>query len=221
MSIYIAQLLGLEFYIAAGIITILCIKVTKKESVQSSLVRVFASLIGLGIGSLLFPLLGYTPLAVAIILLCFIPILVRLKIQDGFITSSVVLLHLYTNQQVDWAILLNEIQLISVGIGIALLMNLYMPNMEKKIIGYRQSIERNFSLILKEMVDYLRYGKSDWDGNEMLETVNLLHEAKSLAFQDVENHLLRKQNTYYFYFEMREKQFELIGNDASPCIILT
>jgi uncharacterized membrane protein YgaE (UPF0421/DUF939 family) len=210
LSIFIAQALQLEFYTSAGIITILCIKATKRESIKTSFTRFLACLIGLLVGGTLFTLFGYTPVVVALILAIFIPMLVKIKFQEGFITSAVVLLHLYIYKEITVDFLTNEIQVIGIGIGIALLMNLYMPNVEKRILTYRTSIERNFSFILKEMVYYLRYGESNWDGQEMLETAALLHEAKSLAFKNVENHLLRNQDTYYHYFEMREKQFELL-----------
>jgi uncharacterized membrane protein YgaE (UPF0421/DUF939 family) len=56
----------------------------------------------------------------------------------------------------------------------------------------------------------LRDNDHTWDGKEITETANLLNQAKSLAFRDVENHFLREEDLYYHYFKMREKQFEII-----------
>ena len=85
-----------------------------------------------------------------------------------------------------------------------------MPSVEHKLKLYQQKIEANFSTILMEIVKYVRDNDYTWDGKELTETSKWLAEAKSLAFRDVENHFLREQNYYYRYFDMREKQFEII-----------
>ena len=38
----------------------------------------------------------------------------------------------------------------------------------------------------------------------------MINQSKSIAIQDVENHLLRKQNKDYYYLEIREDQLELL-----------
>lgn len=45
---------------------------------------------------------------------------------------------------------------------------------------------------------------------EIFEAEKLLNTGKSIAIQDVENHLVRKEDKDYFYFEMREQQLEIL-----------
>ncbi|MBP3040951.1 aromatic acid exporter family protein, partial [Bacillaceae bacterium Marseille-Q3522] len=52
--------------------------------------------------------------------------------------------------------------------------------------------------------------ESSWGGKEITETADIINEAKTLAFQDVENHFLRNENLFYQYFRVREKQFEIL-----------
>jgi uncharacterized membrane protein YgaE (UPF0421/DUF939 family) len=208
VSIFLAQQLGLEFYASAGIITILCIQVTRKQSFQTALNRIFACLLGILLGIVCFLALGYQPVAVLLWILVFIPLTVRYRITDGFVTSAVVLFHLYSLQRVDLASVLNELALLSIGVGVALLANLYMPNVEKELKQLQRQLEHNFSVIFKEFCFYLRNGESDWDGKEMIETAGLLEKALDLASRDVENRFVRQENSYYQYFVMREKQFE-------------
>ncbi len=47
VSIFLAQLLQLDFFVSAGIITILCISITKRDSLKISGERIVACLIGL------------------------------------------------------------------------------------------------------------------------------------------------------------------------------
>ncbi|MGE7764601.1 aromatic acid exporter family protein [Peribacillus sp. NPDC096540] len=210
LAIIIAQMLNLDHFSAAGIITILCIQVTKKKSVYASWHRFLACLIAMVYSTLLFQFIAYHPLIIGLILLIFIPTTVALKINEGIVTSSVIIMHLYGSGDITFALLINETILIAVGVGVALVMNLYMPSLDEKLLAYQEKIETNFSAILMGIVRYLRDNDHTWDGKEITETANLLNQAKSLAFRDVENHFLREEDLYYHYFKMREKQFEII-----------
>ncbi|MFJ7510095.1 aromatic acid exporter family protein [Peribacillus simplex] len=210
LAIIIAQMLNLEYFSAAGIIAILCIQVTKKKSVYASWHRFLACLIAMAYASLLFQFIAFHPLIIGLILLIFIPTTVALKINEGIVTSSVIIMHLYGEGDITLSLLINETILIAVGVGVALVMNLYMPSVDDKLLAYQESIETNFSAILMGIVRYLRDNDHTWDGKEITETANLLNQAKSLAFRDVENHFLREEDLYYHYFKMREKQFEII-----------
>ncbi|PAE24327.1 aromatic acid exporter family protein [Bacillus sp. 7894-2] len=210
ISIMIAQMLQLDNFVSAGILTILCIKVTKKKSLRASWDRFFACLLAMAFSSLFFEGIAYHPLVIGLLLLFFIPTAVMAKASDGIVTSSVIILHIYSAGEVSKDLLLNELGIIIVGIGVALIANLYMPSLESKLKEYRLEIEENFKVIFDEIVRYLRTHESNWDGREITETMELIDEAKALAFRDVENHFRRDENLYYHYFKMREKQFEII-----------
>ena len=164
----------------------------------------------MGYSTLFFPIFGYHALTIGVILLFFIPTTVALKMNEGIVTSGVIILHLYSSAGITFNLLVNETILIIIGVGVALVMNMYMPSVDYKLKVYQQKIEANFSTILMEIVKYVRDNDYTWDGKELPETLEWLAEAKSLAFRDVENHFLREQNYYYRYFDMREKQFEII-----------
>ncbi|MFJ8264859.1 aromatic acid exporter family protein [Peribacillus asahii] len=210
LAIVLAQLLNLDHFPSAGIITILCIQVTQKKSLKASASRFLACLLAMGYSTLLFELVAYNPFTIGLILLMFIPTTVALKVNEGIVTSSVIILHLYSSNGITLDLLINETILIAVGIGVALVMNIYMPSVEKDLKSYQRKVEANFSAILMEIVKYVRDNDYTWNGKELTETSKWLAEAKSLAFRDVENHFLREEDYYYRYFDMREKQFEII-----------
>ncbi|MDN3016598.1 aromatic acid exporter family protein [Paenibacillus sp. BSR1-1] len=209
-SILIAQQLGLHNYASAGILTILCIQVTKRRSLRTSWDRFLACVLAMPFSALFFEGIAYHPIVIGVMLFFFIPLLVMLKARDGIVTSSVIILHIYMAQKISMANFLNELGVIIIGIGVALLINLYMPSADRKLRDYQHKLEENFKIILCELVRYLRTGDSDWGGKEITECAQLLEEAKALAFRDVENHLLRDENLYFHYFKMREKQFEIL-----------
>jgi uncharacterized membrane protein YgaE (UPF0421/DUF939 family) len=210
LAILMAQQFGLDNFASAGIITVLCIQVTQKKTLRTSWDRFFACVLAMPFSGLFFEVIGYHPIVIGIMLFFFIPTVVMLKAMDGVVTSTVIILHIYMANHITFELFLNEIGVITIGIGVALIMNLYMPSVDKKLKDYQSRIEGNFKVILSEMVRYLRNGDSDWSGEEITETAVILEEAKKLAFQDIENRLLRDENIYFHYFKMREKQFEII-----------
>lgn len=210
IAVILAQFLGLDYFTSAGIITILCIQVTKKKSLRSSWERFLACSIAMVFSFVFFEGIAYHPLVIGLLLLLFIPTTVVVKATQGIVTSTVVIFHLYSTNHITFQVIGNEILLVSIGIGVALVMNLYMPSVEKQLKNYQINIEENFAGIFKEIELYLIEKNRKWDGNEITRTAQLINEAKTLAFRDVENHFLRHENSYYHYFKMREKQFEII-----------
>lgn len=210
LAIWIASLLDLEFATFAAIIVIMCIEKTKKKTLLTIKDKFFASLLSLILGGLFFEVLGYYPIVFSLFILLFVPILVRAHIQGGFVTSMVVVLHVYTVKDANWAMFLNELYIILIGMGIALLVNSFMPNFKRDIEIFKKEIEQKFEILLFELSAHLRDNMRSWDGKEILEVEDLINQSKSIAIQDVENHLLRKQNIDYYYLEMREDQLELL-----------
>ena len=210
IAISLAQLLQLDFYVSAGILTILCIQPTKKRSIRAALSRFIASIIAIVYSFVFFEGIAYHPVVAGLLILLFIPVLVSLRFADGFVSSSVILFHIYSVGDLTPSLIGNEVLLMVIGFGTALLVNMYMPSIEKKLEDYRYRIEVLYAKILHEMARFLNEGESDWDGRELVETAELLIKAKALAYQDVENHVTRLENKYYRYFDMREDQFEII-----------
>jgi len=212
LAISIAQLLNLSSFPSAGIITILCIQVTKKKSLNAAFSRFSACIIAMIYSTIFFEGIAFHPVVIGLMLLLFIPTVVKFGVQEGIVTSSVIILHIYSAGHVTPKLLMNEAGLLIVGITVALLMNLYMPSKEKEMKQFQESIEKDFKLIMQKMVMYLRTNESNWDGRELISVSNHLSKGKVLAYRDVENHVKYYDDVFYQYFIMREKQFEVIEN---------
>ncbi|CRK81496.1 aromatic acid exporter family protein [Neobacillus massiliamazoniensis] len=210
VSIWIAQLFHLQFASFASIICILCIEKTKKQSIQSSLERFAACTLSLVLSGLVFQTLGYNPLVFSLFILLFIPLLVRLRLQKGFVNSVVIVLHIFTLEKFTLPIALNELLIVMIGVGVAILLNSYMPNVEKNLKEAKTAIEEKFKKILFEYGAYLEKGDQGWDGKELLELEEDLNKGKMLAIQYEENRLGTDKKGYYYYFDMREKQFVIL-----------
>lgn len=210
IAIAVAQFFDLQFYTAAGILTILSVQPTKKKSLYAVYTRVVSSIIGIVLACSFFEIFGYNPIILGIMLLLFIPTIVSLGVSEGFVSSAVIIMHIYSQANFTVDLLYNELALMAIGYSAGLVVNMYMPDIQAELDWYRREIESLYAKIFSEIAKYLKEGDTLWDGHELVKAVEILNKAKALAFQDVENHLTRKENLYYVYFDMREQQLEII-----------
>lgn len=214
LGVIICKLLGLDNYASSAILVVLCIKHTKMHSVQAILSRLVSCLLILFLGSAIFSLLGQHAFVLGLIVLLFIPLTVVLNVQEGVITSCVILLHVFNAKAINGHLILNEIMLLIVGLGIAFLMNLLMPSLDKKLNHFKQDIENQIT----EIFNIFSQACSMHNDHLNIKFDSLLlniKKAKSLAFRDVKNHFVRNENSFYHYFDMREEQVELLKRMTS------
>lgn len=102
------------------------------------------------LGSAIFSLLGQSPIVLGIIVLLFIPLTVVLKVQEGVITSCVILLHVFNAKSIDAHLIVNETLLLLIGLSIAFTMNLMMPSLDKQLDEYKCKIEQQIADIFSK-----------------------------------------------------------------------
>lgn len=210
ISVLLAQTLNLQYFSAAGILTLLCIQKSRKKSAQAAISRFFACISGLLFSSVLFQAIGYHPYAFFVLLLFFIPFCVHFRIHEGIASSSVIVMHVYMHRKLEASFFLNEFFVVVIGLGVALLINWYMPSIDKELNRCKEEVDRLIAAILKEIAVYLKEGSTRWDGKELLQLSDVLRKAKSLVLLDEENNLLRKENSYYHYFENKREQYDIL-----------
>lgn len=209
-ALWIAELLQLDNYASAGIIAVLCIQPTRKKSLLTAWHRLGAGLVSIGFIFVIFEFIGYHPLSVGILLLTFIPVTIYLKLVPGIVTSLVILFHFYTAGEVTWTLIGNEIAIMTIGIGSALMLNVYMPSLDSKLQNIQKDVEVNYQQIFKALASYLHKEKESLPNEEMSETAKLFKQAEILVMRDVENHFYRDEHAYKDYFIMRTRQFDLL-----------
>lgn len=211
-AILIAELLGLSYVTSAGVITILSIQNTKRESFMIALRRLIATIVALILGGTLFTLLGSNAGAFGVYIIVFIPVAVRLKVTEGIVPASVLVTHFLGQEKITTSLFLNEVLLMLVGAGVALLLNLYMPSIERDLLEDKRKIEESMYDILIHMATALKEHKlriDEWDKFEILE--RSLKSGRRRAYQNSNNYLVINEMTHYEkYFEMRARQFGIM-----------
>ncbi|MEI7027058.1 aromatic acid exporter family protein [Paenibacillus sp. y28] len=210
IAVLIAQALQLEYFSSAGILTLLCIQKSRRKSFQAASSRFFSCMLGFLCSSAVFLLIGFHPYAFLVLFLVFIPLCVRLRIQEGLSSSLVIVMHVYMSQKIDVAFFMNELFVVTIGLGVALLINAYMPSSDKQLNQFKSEINGLMSIILKEIAAYLKDGNTLWDGKELLALADSLRKAKALALLDIENSLQQRNDYYYEYFEKKQQQYDVL-----------
>ena len=148
LAIIVSQELSLEFAAAAGIIAILNVFDTRKATIEGGLKRTLSAVIALLIGGFLFEKLGYKTWVYGLYLLLFVPVSFLLKIELGLGPSSVIVTHLLAFGRIDSAIILNEMALVFIGTGFAMLTNFYAPTSQDRLNKLIDNIDEDMTFIL-------------------------------------------------------------------------
>lgn len=204
-------MLGLKYAVSAGIITILSVQATKRQSIEIAAKRLWATGIALIISSILFSILGYNPVVFGIYLLIFIPIAAKGGIVDGIVMASVLVTHLLVEESVATHLLTNELLLFIVGAGVALILNLYMPSIEGELFEYRQKIEKNMYELFNSMARSLKEQSVCIEEENYFKQIEEdIKVAELQAYKHSNNHIFATISPYERYFAMRAKQFQVM-----------
>lgn len=211
ISLYMAELLGIKFGVTAGIVTIISIQATKKESLKVAMERFFASLVGLFIATTAFYLFGFTPFVFGIFILIFMPICLRLKLFQGFLGTVVLATHILSLQKISFDIVINEIYILLLGVVVALILNMYMPNMSKELKERRKNID----ILMKTLINY--FGDVLITGSVFVDEETLFKElkkeldgAREIAYQEYNNDLFDSSRRDMEFVQMKRNQYKVL-----------
>jgi uncharacterized membrane protein YgaE (UPF0421/DUF939 family) len=210
-AVYLAMLLSLEYPMSAGLLAILGVESTIRKGIATSLVRIGASVMGLAIATLMLMLFGFHLAVLAAFILIAIPVLLKLRLQNGLATCCVAVFHIFSIGTATIPIVLNEIGLLLIGLGTATIVNVvYMPDLERKLKRERDRAEELFSVIFVQIARNLRDVDYAWSGSEVLEAHEAIERGKQEAVKAAENRLFSGNSYWNVYFRMRAGQLESI-----------
>ena len=211
IAIIISNYMGLQFGVTSGIIAILSIQDTKKEALLVGGKRIISSTIAILLSYAIYMILGNNPILFGLFLLIFIPTTKVLKISEGMVIGAVLSTHLLmsTNINVSWII--NESKLNAIGIGVAMLFNLYSVSLEDNFEKNKARIEDYFRAILSDMaVSLVTQAVPVYEQEVFLSVEKLIKNTKVMAQIINNNHLFKSNDYYVSYIDMRTIQLEAI-----------
>ncbi len=211
LSMIAATVLGLKYSATAGLITILSIQQTKKETVITALKRLSAFFCAVVISVLCFSLMGYTTLAFGVYLFIFVMLCMILDWQMATVPISVLITHLLAEKSCDISILLNEFLVFVIGASVGTLINMHLHNDKQKMNSSREKLDNEIKAILERMSQrILTDDKSDYNSDCFKKIDKLLFEARQVAYENQNNKLIGAESYDMDYLKMRENQCSVL-----------
>ena len=211
IAILLANAIGLEYSISAGIITLLTIQDTKKETIFISLKRIVAFLLATILAFILFPNFGFSTVPFGVFLFLFVGGCSIVKLQDGIAMNSVLATHYILSENISISMITNEALLLFIGAGIGTLINLFMPSNVKQIREVQEKIESDLRKILFRMAFFLRESDKtkykDHCFTPLQEDINL---GLTYAYTNMNNTLFQESQYFIRYMEMRKQQLQVL-----------
>lgn len=221
-AVLLAAALQLQFAYAAGIITLLTIQDTKKETVRVTVKRMIIFFIMTILSAMIFPLAGYHVWAFGIVLIPYLLCCMALDIKEAIAPIAVLCTHYISAQSCSATMIINEFLVLIIGAGIGTLWNLFMPDGKRHLIVYQRIVDDKIVNILKRMALYIeREDKSDYTGSCFDELDAMLADLKKEALRYMNNHLITEDDYYYEYMLMRARQCNILKRIYADIIRLT
>jgi len=205
----LAGQLTLDFPTSAGIIAMLSLLGTQRQTFYVAWKRIMTAVIGVIICLVVFNVFGYHIIALGIFELIFIPLAFLLKAKDGIVVNTVIAMHYLSYGVITPENIMNEMALLGIGIGFGIILNLHMPDHEPHLIHAQEEIEetmKQFFLSISKELQEMKwvYGPDDIAFKALEQKIKY---AKNKAINAQENFIFTDRHDYVSYFQMRLDQF--------------
>ena len=215
IAIYIAQSMELEYPISAGTVTLLTLMASKWETIKLSALRLVTLFTTLAMAWIISTYVNSVWMGFGLLLALVVFLAEFFDWRATISVNALIAAHLVTTQDFTPEAVENEFSLVSIGIIIAVVLNLFNLNLthKRQITANMRYTEKKLRMIMEELAAYL-------SGREMSRNVwtdiNELEKRIQKYIRDAEEY---QENTfqshpeYYIdYFEMRYEQLRILDS---------
>lgn len=207
----LAGFLGLQNSVSAGIVAILSVAFTKKETLQTAGSRFLAFICAILISALCFKVLGFTLPAFFVYLIFFLVLCQFMGWNSAMAMDSVLISHFLVFQEMSLQTLVNEAGLFVIGVGTGIAANLFLHKNMDYMECMRNDADDLIRLALHRMsLRIMDPGMPGYTGNCFKTLRNSIEEASAQAHANYMNQLSDKEDGDIAYIAMRERQAEAL-----------
>ena len=208
LAIIIAMALGLKYSATAGIITILSILGTKRETLRVAAGRLFAFLAALAIAAVCYRLMGFTVLAFAVFLFFFSLVCCCTGWMYALSLVSVLVSHFMAEGNMALPMLVNEALLFLIGTLCGILVNLTLRANEARMRELIAGVDGDMKQLLRLAAEPAQLPDA---AKQLALLEDSLARAHTLALRNLGNRLLNAQGFDLAYVDMRTRQRDILA----------
>lgn len=211
ISIIIALVLRLQFAISTGIVAMLTIQPTKKETIKTILPRLLGYLVALAVAYLCFNTFGFTYEAFFLFLIIFIGICQMTGWYNAITMNLVLMSHFMTYGDMSREHLINETSIFFIGALVGIIANLHLRKNVTYIEELKDDADNQMREILYRMSERIMdKDLSDYNGECFGKLEKIIRHAKNVAEENFNNQFGKKDIYDREYLKMREKQCRVL-----------
>lgn len=221
LSILTANLLGLRYAVTAGIITVLSIQNTKRETLKTARNRGLAFLCALVLAFLCYSLFGFRVGAFIVYLFFFALLCLCAGWVEAIAMDSVLISHFLTEQDFGAGMLVNELLLFAIGTFFGILINLHLRKKEDEFDRLSRQVDDEIRGIVHRMSENLRRAdKTGYNSDCFVRLEDKIGMAKECALRNWNNTLWSQTFYELDYIRMRENQSRVLRNVYDSIILI-
>lgn len=207
LAIAIADRIGLRYSATAGIITILSIQNTKRETFQTASRRAAALICAFILAAVCFNIIGYNIAAFAAYLFLFSMICLNRGWADAIAMASVLVSHFIVEKNMAYSFLLNEIMIFAIGVSVGIIVNMHLHKKTRRYEALADEVDSQIKGILRRMSEWLpKENREEYKSGCFEKLDASLSEAELCAINNYNNSMLSNDTHEIDYIEMRKKQ---------------
>lgn len=213
LAIILASFFKLQYSTVAGVITLLVVKDTKKETLKGALGKLFGFILCTVYSYICFNVLGYNLFAFSLYILIIIGTCFALNIRYVIAMCVVISSHYLLQSSMNIYLILNETGLFIIGAGIGIIINMYMPSNFHKIYIGQQKLQEQVSLILIDIADIISHPDKNVHLQNKLHRLNkLITNSTEAAYENINNNLLSDTKYFLEHMEIIKSQRDILSN---------
>ena len=212
LAIFIAYFFQLQYAMVAGVITLLVVKDTKKETIKGALGKLLGFILCKLYSYLCFNFLGYNLWSFSLYILIIISTCFVLNIRYVIAMCVVISSHYLLQESMSIYWILNETGLFIIGAGIGIIINMFMFSNKEHIYEGQQKLQKQVSLILVEISEMInKPGRDNNIKHNISILSNLIDSSTKAAYFNINNNLLSDTKYFLDHMEIVKSQRNILN----------
>ena len=209
-SICVAQLFNLDFAISAGIVAILTIQPSKRETFSTAIARFYGFVIAIVISFICFKIFGITTLGFFVYLAIYVFICQKFRWYSAIAMNSVLISHFLSIGVMNFQTIVNESLIFLIGVLFGILVNLHLHKNTKEMNRLKNLLTEQVQKIINRMSQrIIDQNLQNYDGKCFIQLNKDFYLAKEIADVNYKNQL-KKDDSEIKYLENLGNQIGIL-----------